>query len=68
MPVAGGGFEQCYNAQAAVTGSLPGLIVLVTGSLSALIGILYATTQAGASWRTARSRTWASSRPGSARR
>jgi hydrogenase-4 component B len=29
-----------------VAGSLPGLIVLVTGSLSALIGILYATTQA----------------------
>src|SRR6266851_5150239 len=29
-----------------VTGDLPGLIVLVTGSLSALIGILYATTQA----------------------
>jgi hydrogenase-4 component B len=27
-------------------GALPGLIVLVTGSLSALIGILYATTQA----------------------
>jgi hydrogenase-4 component B len=29
-----------------VAGSLPGLIVLVSGSLSALIGILYATTQA----------------------
>jgi hydrogenase-4 component B len=29
-----------------VTSSLPGLIVLVIGSLSALIGILYATTQA----------------------
>ncbi len=29
-----------------VAGTLPGLIVLVTGSLSALIGILYATTQA----------------------
>ncbi len=29
-----------------VAGIIPGLIVLVTGSLSALIGILYATTQA----------------------
>ncbi len=29
-----------------VAGTIPGLIVLVTGSLTALIGILYATTQA----------------------
>ncbi|HEV8680711.1 MAG TPA: proton-conducting transporter membrane subunit [Stellaceae bacterium] len=31
---------------APITGAVPGLIVLVVGSLSALIGILYATTQA----------------------
>ena len=49
---------------ASVKGSLPGLIVLGVGSLSALIGILYATVQAEMNdcWPTARSKTWGSSR------
>jgi transposase len=70
MPVAGGGFEQCYNAQAAVTAD--SLLVVATDVVQAANslpsrkrGTSSKSSRCWASWRHCR-RTWAGRKPCSA--